>query len=80
MSTNLYWRPVTPVGGSFPYDLKRILAKKYWNSDGSNVEEEVTVGLGDLSYLEGLADAGIPGASDLIVLIKRHIKVMLFIA
>jgi hypothetical protein len=71
---------VNPVGGDLPYDLKRILAKKYWNSDGSSVEEEVNVGLGDISYLEGLADAGIPGASVLIGLIKKHVKVVLFIA
>lgn len=80
MSTTLYWRPVNPVGGDLPYDLKRILAKKYWNSDGTSVEEEIQLALGDLSYLEGLADAGIPGASVLIGLIKRHIKVVLFIA
>jgi hypothetical protein len=80
VSTTLYWRPVNPVGGDLPYDLKRILAKKFWNSDGASVEEEVQVGLGDLSYLEGLADAGIPGASVLIDLIKKHIKIVLFIA
>ncbi len=38
MTTTLYWRPTPkdqPAATDLPYPLKRPLAQRYWNHDGS---------------------------------------------
>jgi hypothetical protein len=80
MSFNLYWRPVKPTTAkSLPRDLKKPLAKRFFDSDGSLKGGPVTLTDKDSDYLEGLADAGVDGAEELIEAIRRHGAVEVYI-
>jgi hypothetical protein len=78
MSTNLYWRPIS-AGQQLPGQLKPFLAKRLWNSDGSISQEDIVVDSELIPYLEGLADAGVEGAHQLIGAIQRHRNVYISI-
>lgn len=79
MSSNLMWRPARPPkSGSLPKDLKFKISKRLWGTDGSCGDGEATVTESDIPYLEGLADAGISGAAELIELIRKHGEVVLW--
>ena len=74
MSTTLYWQPVPnlPPLRSLPCGLKGFLAKRYL--DHGSLKGSFTIrrgSLGALNYLEGLADAGIDGAAELIGAIAK---------
>lgn len=82
MSTDLYWRPaprVIPPGNELPHALKRTLAKRLWGHDGSLNGDAVEVDKAFIPYLEGLADAEVAGARELINAIHEHGDVELFI-
>ncbi len=89
MSTSLYWAiiPKKPEDRSL-YELKRCLADKLWDSDGSSSQPEVIVDKQLIPYLEGIVAAsrcdgklGDKGndAKELINAIKEHGKVKLSI-
>jgi hypothetical protein len=78
LSNHLHWRPVT-AGTRLHDDLKPYLAKRLWDSDGLTERHDIVVDTELLPYLEGLRDAGIIGAGDLIAAIKRHQNVYLAI-
>ncbi len=59
MSSNLYWRPVSPVGKSLPIELKSAMKKKYHHID-------ITLNAADVPYLQSLADAGVDGVQELL--------------
>lgn len=71
MTTTLLWSPVTDYSGTLSEDLKRILARKYLDHDGS-LSGTAVLDNTELPYLEGLADAGITSAAKLVKLIKKH--------
>lgn len=83
MSTSLYWRPVpqdTPPARDLPYDLKKAISQRFWGHDGSLYGDEVELTQAHVMYLEGLRDAGVDGAADLIAAIRAHGAIELWIA
>lgn len=57
MSTTLYWKPVRPEKPNTLGDqIKYILAKVYWDHDGTCYGEEVTITTDVLGYLSGIRD------------------------
>lgn len=83
MTTTMYWRPApkeTPPAHDLPDTLKRILARRYWDHDGSLYGGEVGLGtVADRTYLEGLRDAGVTGAAALLAAVIEHGAVELWI-
>lgn len=83
MSSNLYWRPVPkeqPPKRELPFELKKALAQRLWGHDGSLYGDAVDLDERIVPYLEGLADGGIVGASELLAAIREHGEVELWIA
>lgn len=72
MSMNLYWEPQHRDADDLPDSLKFALRKRY----GPCVDTVFTTQ--DISYLRGLEDAGVKGASDLIEAIEKHDAVRVF--
>lgn len=66
MSSTLYWAPI-PDGKYLPDELKRILSKAF------SLPRVFT--FSDIPYLEGLRDAEIKGASELIDHIRKYEEV-----
>lgn len=78
MSSSLMWRPVDKTAHNLPDQLKRTLSRKLWDTDGSCGHGEATMTHADIPYLEGLRDAGVKGADDLIKIIEEHEAVILW--
>ncbi len=79
MSSTLMWRIVAPQEGeSLPYQLKRIISRRLWDTDGTIGHGVAIAGPELLPYLEGLSDSGIDGANELIAIIKKHGEVELW--
>lgn len=73
MSSSLMWRPAHPVeSGTLPRELKYPLSRRLWDTDGSTGHGDAVVDAGHIPYLEGLRDAGVKGADELIKLIETH--------
>ena len=72
MSSTLMWKPVTQANGYLPDELKRTISRKLWDTDGSIGGGVEVVDGKDIPYLEGLRDAGVKGADELIDLIRVH--------
>lgn len=82
MSLSMHWKPAHPAAEtwpSLPYALKSAIARRLWDHDGSTPGDEVELGLADVSYLEGLHDAGVVGAHLLIDAIAQHRAVVVWI-
>ena len=82
MSTSLWWQPTPkdqPPPQTLEYALKRALAQRLWNHDGSLWGGRTTIGKEYIPYLEGLADGNVAGADELIGLIREHDTVELWI-
>lgn len=83
MSTALYWRPAPkdePPPDSLSDHLKRILARRFWDHDGSLYADTVTMTRDDLAYVEGLKDAMVADANVLYEAIKEHGDVEIWIS
>lgn len=79
MSSTLLWRPVMPVEGfSLPYELKKTLSRRLWDTDGSIGGGEASMTEDDIPYLEGLRDAGVRGAEELIEVLRKHSLIVLW--
>ena len=76
MSSHLYWEPVSAPKNSLPYDLLCALRKNPFKriDDGAVFYNE-----GSLSYFQGLLDAGVQGAQQVIDAIIKHKEIKLFI-
>lgn len=74
MSTNLYWRPKPTKKNNAGSDsaLKWALQNRYSNPI------DKTIGINALDYLQGLADAKVSGAQDLIDAIEKYDEIELF--
>lgn len=81
MSLSMYWKPAHPAQTwpSLPYALKSAIARRFWDHDGSMPGGGVELSHGDVSYLEGLNDAGVEGAHILIDAITQHRAVIVWI-
>lgn len=68
-----------PIEGySLPYELKRTLSRKLWDTDGSCGGGNASMTEADIPYLEGLRDAGVKGAADLIEILRKHGAILLW--
>lgn len=74
MSASMYWRPVRPKPeGTYVDDrLRHVLARRLWNQDGSLSASPDVLDENMIPYLEGVRDAGVPAAQELIDAIKKH--------
>jgi hypothetical protein len=74
MSTSLYWRPVPkdPPPYEVPDDIEDALRRRYWETDGTSHSEPAELDSHDVLWLEGLRDAGLEGANELIAAIREH--------
>ena len=81
MSTNLYYRPLPaePDKIELPFELKKAIAQRFWDHDGSLYGDEVRFDSQDIPYLNGLKHAGIRGAAQLINAIETHRAVKVWI-
>jgi hypothetical protein len=66
------WRLVDTVAHCLPKALKSVISRKLWDTDGSIGGGEVVLTLNDMPYLEGLRDAQVDGAQQLIDAIEKH--------
>jgi len=79
MSSTLLWRPaISQEGKSLPYELKRVISRRLWDTDGTIGDGTALVSNCDIPYLEGLRDSGIEGAAELIKLIAKHGEIVLW--
>ena len=78
MSSTLMWQQFRQADGHLPDELKRVISRKLWDTDGSCGIGKSTVDKSDIPYLEGLRDAGIKGADELIKLIYNHDEIQLW--
>jgi hypothetical protein len=71
MSGSMYWKP-RAGGERVPQALKSALQKRYkeWPRDFDYADQK---------YLEGLCDAGVEGAADLIDAITTHGTITVYI-
>lgn len=78
----LYWRPVPkplPEPDSLPDALRHMLSKRYKDFGGWMSGESMGMGEGHIPYLEGLRDAGVNGAQELINIIGEYGVVELWV-
>lgn len=85
LSSSLYWAPtpVEPYRRELPFRLKKAIAERFWEHDGSIHGDKVTLDAnapGHIGYLQGLADSGIDGASELLEAIISYKSVDVWIA
>ena len=75
MSTTAYWRPIVlKEGNSIDDDLKRKIARRYMDHDGS-LSGSVNMDRADLGWLEGLRDAGVKDAEKLVEAIEKYYEI-----
>lgn len=76
VSRSLYWRPVpkNPPPYDVPDDLEDVLRRRYWEEwpDIGPRSEPREMGENAIAWLEGLRDAGLEGATELIAAIREH--------
>lgn len=78
----MYWRPAPkeePPAHDLPYELKRAVAQRFWGHDGTLHADDHLLSKEDVPYLEGLADAGVDGATELIEAIRQHGRLLVWI-
>jgi hypothetical protein len=66
MSCTLYWEPAKREKKELPDALKYVLQRRYGGTVHTTVSER------DLGYLNGLRDANVKGAQELIDAINEH--------
>lgn len=75
MTTHLYWRPdVEPEGHRLPDALRHIFEKQDRRQMAPCVLAEQ-----EIPYVEGLRDAGVEGADELLVNLQAHGRLRLSI-
>ena len=80
MSTNLFMAPHSNKGKCLGKGLKYKIARRFWDHDGSLSGESVVIDSGHLPYFEGLRDAGVEGADEIIKAIQMYEKVDIWIS
>ncbi len=73
MSTDLYYRPfIRKDGKDLSYELKKAIAPKYYDHDGSLGGNWLVLDSDEIPYLEGIRDGGIKDAQELIDAINKY--------
>lgn len=74
MSSSLYWRPVPkdPARCDVPEDVEGAVRRRYWENEGTPRHEPAELDSHAILWLEGLRDAGLDGANELIAAIIEH--------
>lgn len=82
VSSEMYYRPVPqpPRAKTLPDQLKRILSRRFWDHDGSLNGSNIQLTENNIAYLNGLEDAGIEGARELINCIEDNKVVEIWIS
>ena len=79
MSSSLKWRPAMSQSRTLPRPLKYPLSRRLWDTDGSTGHGDAVVTVEEhLPYLEGLRDAGVEGAQELIDILNKHVAVIVW--
>lgn len=73
MTTSLYWKPISTDEYGVSDHLRNILRKHC-----DQVCVFTTLDQSDISYLQGLADAGIADATNLMAAIREYGEIQLF--
>lgn len=71
MSSNLYWRPVQSAKNDLPDSLKFALRKRF------HTLERLPLSYKELGYFQGLLDAGVEGAQEIIDAIEKYEQIEL---
>lgn len=75
---SILWRPDRPTNHSVKNkQLSQILESKYFSGEGAENMIEVRVFDTDLGYFEGLADAGMAEAREIIDALSAHACIVL---
>lgn len=82
MSASMYWRPVNPKPeGEYVEDAVRYaIAKRLWDGNASDSTEKHEIESYDIVYLQGLRDAGVKGAQELLDAVRKHGNIEIWIA
>ena len=72
MSLNLYWEPADREANDLPDELKYVMRKRFDGAVDTVFDE------GDAHYIQGLRDAGVKGAQELLDAIAKHGSVRVF--
>lgn len=72
MSSSLYWEPSFRARKILSYDIKCALQKKYGGTIHNRQLSE-----GDIPYLQGLQDAGVKDAKELIEALEKFHSITL---
>lgn len=86
MSSTLHMQPVPrlrPKSEQLSFYLKKVIARRFWEHDGSLSGDKVRIEYSDLAvrgYLEGLVDAGVEDAEELLTAVVQHGAVDVWIA
>lgn len=74
MSTSLYYKPhIDPeLGEALSFELKKAIAPRYYDHDGSLGGGWYVLDEGEIPFLEGLLAAGIEDAKVLIDAIRQY--------
>lgn len=79
LTLSLYWRPLVPQEKkSLPYELKYAISRRWFGHDGSLKGSAIT-DEDSIHYLNGLADANVKGAKELIEAINQYGEVEVII-
>ena len=73
MSTDLFWQPFCPPKGkSLPLALKYALSPTIFGHDGSLSSSPELMDKTRLDYVQGLCDARVSGAAELMDAIRKY--------
>lgn len=74
MSSSLRWKPEQKPRGSLSTAVKFALRKR----TGGQLNDEIVLTAADIPYFEGLRDADVEGAEEVIKLIELHGKIFVW--
>jgi hypothetical protein len=84
MSSTLYWQclPSLRDRHALPYQLKALMARHFWDHDGSLSGDSIVIMPNSVedAFIAGLAAAGVEGAEELLVAVREHQGVEVYIA
>jgi hypothetical protein len=79
MSVRLYIQPVITSNKSFTHPLKGIIARRYFDQDGSLSSSKRVLERKDIPFLEGLVAADVEDADELLSELNEHGSLFIWI-